>query len=279
MGRYKTDIVVCDGTTKAGWNCTRSFSPGQGACLFQLTGGTGGCGITGNENSGRCCLWVVPAGVTSVIVELWGGGGGGGGSPGTCFCCYMGHGGGGGAYSRKTLTGLTAGQSYTVCAGAGGWGGGMPGGMSGNSCCCGSKGSTSFMTGTGLSNFCSDGGYGGDSRCYWYQSANQINGGYPGTGGDINVKGYDGGLQVPEAQCWQSGWTYGGGSPFGGRNMYMGAQCDTGGDICGNLKHGSLCGQTGNFPGGGGTGGYLTSGCSQCACGGNGSAGLVRIWM
>lgn len=279
MGRYRTDIIVCDTTSKAAWNCTRSFSPGQGSCLFQITGGTGGTCQTGNMGSGTCCAWVVPAGVTSVIIELWGGGGGGGGQPGVCFCCYIGSGGGGGAYSRKTLTGLSAGTTYTVCAGAGGYGGGIESGMSANGCCCGKKGSTTFVTGPGLTNFCSDGGYGGESRCYHWVSRAGANGGFPGTGGDLNVRGYDGGVETQEMNCWDAGWTYGGGSPFGGRNMYMAGQCDTSGNICGNGKHGSGCGLTGNFPGGGGTGGGFMTSCGQCFCGGNGSAGLVRIWM
>ncbi len=58
--------------------------------------------------------WVVPAGVTSVKVGVWGGGGGGG------FALFgNGGGGGGGAYSTGTFA-VTAGQSYTITYGAGG---------------------------------------------------------------------------------------------------------------------------------------------------------------
>ena len=46
--------------------------------------------------------WTVPAGVTSIIVEVWGGGGGGSGRYGTSSS--PGAGGGGGAYARKTYT-------------------------------------------------------------------------------------------------------------------------------------------------------------------------------
>jgi hypothetical protein len=44
--------------------------------------------------------WTAPAGVTSVIVECWGGGGGGGSAAGTG--AYAG-GAAGGAYSKKVL--------------------------------------------------------------------------------------------------------------------------------------------------------------------------------
>jgi len=66
--------------------------------------------------------FTVPAGVTSVAVEVWGGGGGGGRASGTNGAA--GGGGGGGAYAKKTFTGLTGGTSiiyYNVGAfGAGG---------------------------------------------------------------------------------------------------------------------------------------------------------------
>ncbi len=56
---------------------------------------------------------MVPEGVTSVLVELWGGGGAGaaGGTPGG--------GGAGGSYARATFA-VTAGEQFTVSVGAGG---------------------------------------------------------------------------------------------------------------------------------------------------------------
>ena len=278
MGRYKTDIVVCDNTSKAAFNCVRTVTPGQGTCVFQLTGGTGGCGTTGVV-SGCCCAWTVPAGITSIIVELWGGGGGGGSAVG-CMCCHYGSGGGGGAYSRKTLTGLTAGTVYTICAGPGGCGGGKAG-MSGAACCCGIGGGTTYMTGTGLTNFCAGGGFGGDSRCGGYLGHKNHNGGCAGAGGDLNVRGYNGGFHYHNQSCWDVGWGWGGGSPFGGRNMYIaGDKCSMYSDKCATGKAGGgVCGLTGNFPGGGGTGGNTSCCCGICVCGGDGAPGLIRIWM
>jgi hypothetical protein len=64
--------------------------------------------------------FVVPARVTSMTVEVWGGGGG---SPinncfgQTCHCCSGG--GGSGGYARTTLT-VQAGQTYAITVGVGG---------------------------------------------------------------------------------------------------------------------------------------------------------------
>lgn len=59
--------------------------------------------------------WVVPAGVTSVKVEVWGGGGGGG----STVVFGNGGGGGGGAYHSTTFS-VSPGQSYTYTLGSGG---------------------------------------------------------------------------------------------------------------------------------------------------------------
>jgi hypothetical protein len=72
-------------------------------------------------------VFLVPDGVTSVLVELWGGGGAGaaGGASG-------GGGGAGGSYARATFA-VTAGEQFTVSVGAGGDGllgqNGLPGGQ------------------------------------------------------------------------------------------------------------------------------------------------------
>jgi len=58
--------------------------------------------------------WTAPAGVTHVLVEMWGGGAGGGSVDG----------GGGGAYSRSMIA-VTPGSTYTIIVGAGGAAGGL----------------------------------------------------------------------------------------------------------------------------------------------------------
>lgn len=80
--------------------------------------------------------FVVPAGVTHVLVELWGAGGGGGGGSSSLYIedhglqgGYVflggsgGNGGGSGGYVRTLMT-VTAGTAYEVVIGAGGVGGG-----------------------------------------------------------------------------------------------------------------------------------------------------------
>ncbi|MGE0772782.1 MAG: T9SS type A sorting domain-containing protein [Cyclobacteriaceae bacterium] len=64
--------------------------------------------------------FVVPAGVTQLIVEAWGAGGGGGAGVGGSFW-DGGGGGGGGAYSRSVLT-VIPGNAYGYTVGVGGFG-------------------------------------------------------------------------------------------------------------------------------------------------------------
>ena len=71
----------------------------------------------------KTATFVVPAGVLSLTVELWGaGGGGGGGTVGGLGPGSGGGGGGSGAYLKSVLA-VQSGQSYTVEVGRGGAGG------------------------------------------------------------------------------------------------------------------------------------------------------------
>jgi hypothetical protein len=72
--------------------------------------------------------WTCPAGVTKIIIELWGAGGGGGG----------GVGGGGGGYGKEVLT-VIPGNIYTISVGAGGSNCYTP-------CGCNNGGNSSFET-------------------------------------------------------------------------------------------------------------------------------------
>jgi hypothetical protein len=75
---------------------------------------------------------IIPAGVTRVLVELWGAGGGGGGSGAgdcvsifghtVCFLGPSGAGGGGSAYVRAVVK-VTPGSTYAIVIGTGGIGG------------------------------------------------------------------------------------------------------------------------------------------------------------
>jgi len=70
--------------------------------------------------------WVVPPGVTRLLVEVWGAGGGGGADP--CNAPLQGGHGGAGAYSRTAMS-VSGGDTVTVTVGQGGSPGG-PGGSS-----------------------------------------------------------------------------------------------------------------------------------------------------
>lgn len=115
----------------------------------------GQCNNTQDTNFCRniLCCWQVPAGVTSLTFEIWGGGGGGAGA----CCCGWGHPGGAGAYAKKAVTGSLGGENYQLFAAYAG-------------CCspsrsCGYRGCQSWVTGTGLSNFCAEGGLPGCFNC------------------------------------------------------------------------------------------------------------------
>jgi hypothetical protein len=82
--------------------------------------GVAGSGFTGTKEftnpsnaPSTVYSWTAPAGVTHVLVEMWGGGGGGGD--------LIGWGGTGGAYSRSVIA-VTPGSVYTVTVGGGGRG-------------------------------------------------------------------------------------------------------------------------------------------------------------
>jgi hypothetical protein len=99
--------------------------------------GSGGGGFSGIQEFTQSGTFTVPAGVTRLLVEMWGAGGGGGGgfvggegcSPNPFGGCYtynipgnQGHGGGGGSYTR-TIIAVTPGSTYSVVMGTGGAGG------------------------------------------------------------------------------------------------------------------------------------------------------------
>lgn len=107
-----------------------------------------------DQRGGEYMTWCVPSGVTTAIIQLWGGGGGGAGA----CCCQQGVPGGSGAYAKTCLS-VTAGDCYELCAG---WGAEC------SVCCEGCVGGTSYVLGTGLTNFCAEGGAGGKTCCYVY---------------------------------------------------------------------------------------------------------------
>lgn len=99
--------------------------------------GSGTGGFNGIQEFTQNGTLTVPAGVTHLLVELWGaGGGGGGGLLGAEGCAAQliggcntfaiagpqGHGGGGGSYTRAVVS-VTPGMTYSIVIGTGGTGG------------------------------------------------------------------------------------------------------------------------------------------------------------
>jgi hypothetical protein len=93
------------------------------------SGGGGGGGIPRAQvySATGAFAWTVPAGVTRVKIEMWGGGGGGAyqNIPGPVY-----HGGASGAYNMGVFD-VTPGQTYTVIVGDGGDAGNNAPGLTG----------------------------------------------------------------------------------------------------------------------------------------------------
>jgi hypothetical protein len=202
--------------------------------------------------------FTVPAGVTEITVELWGGGGSGGNVQGGSG------GGGGGAYTRAVLT-VAPGNSFTVTVGGGG--------------VATASGGTSSFAGTGFTTVNANGGSGAAGTSGALGATAQTisgtivaafaggNGAGGFTNGDNNRRGGGGG----------------GGSAFtnaAGGNGTAGAQdvAGTGGNGTGKGGNGGISSgsasiaQPGQAPGGGGGG---AAGGSTDS--GNGARGEVRI--
>ena len=104
------------------------------------------CDQSGYLRCGCNCSWTVPSGVTCARFQLWGAGA----SSGNSCCCGYGIPGSSGAYASVIIP-VSSGQTYTICSGCAQcchpcWGGGN------------TVGNPSYVQGTGLTNFCAQGG-------------------------------------------------------------------------------------------------------------------------
>lgn len=116
--------------------------------------------------------WIVPAGVNTATFHIWGGGGSGAPS----HCCMSGVPGGSGAYAFKTVS-VTPGECYTACyEGAERYcctdlSSQAVGSQTTDNACpwimYGLRGMKAYVNGTGLTNFCVEGGNPGVVRCGW----------------------------------------------------------------------------------------------------------------
>ena len=221
-----------------------------------------------------CCLWTIPAGISTIYVELWGAGGGGGG-PGNCCCCNAGPGGGSGSYASATIA-VSGGSQLTVCAGNGGT-------MGCAACTNGGAGNPSYVTGGGIGTLCAGGGGGGCSGacnvprgCYGVNQTN-FGCGNAGTNNSSPVANF------AICACGEGGHMFG--QPLGCRYETKGGSAPMAGGIGAWATYSACCpcngnspAQGGDFPGGGGAGANSSCCCGGCGCGGCGASGLVRIW-
>ncbi len=136
-------IVAGAGAPNAGLWC---MIPKNAASGGSWTGGFKVCETSSYKRCNASCNWTVPAGVTCARFQVWGAGGG----SGTSCCCGGSPNGGNGAYASVIMP-VTAGQTYTLCAGC--------------AYCCFTEraqmtvdGEPSYVQGQGLTNFCAEGG-------------------------------------------------------------------------------------------------------------------------
>ena len=253
-----------DTNIKAEGTGSQKFSPNNskadksvvGLWRFEETGGTGsyikdskGFKTAIYSYTGSDQTFVVPTGITSIDVEMWGGGGGGGNAGGWTY----GYEGGNSGHTTGTLA-VTPGQSLTVMVGAGGTNGSIVNtnpsyGGGGRSCNTGSD--------------CRYGGQGGGRSAIRISSSDIITAGGGGGGGASRATyGSEGGSG--------GGWSGTNGTSYtvypndcggrGGTETAGGA-----GGVCGNANGSAGSQYTGGNPasnsyGGGGGGGYFGGG-------------------
>lgn len=253
-------LVLCPPNTGGGGGNT-----GGSVEYFLLNNGTvttmisNTCNPTSLCSNGNPATFTVPAGVTSINVELVGGGGGGGMGISGGSNNYSGGGGGGGGFTSATVS-VTPGSVFQVTAGKGGAGSGTNSSQT--------SGTSSIFAGI-------DAG------------GNTINiKGFAGVKGTSGVVGVNPGGTTPGGLgggrtgsgtcsvgtvCGESG-TYGnncaGNTCFGGRGG------DSGSGGAGGMASYNLA-QNGSPYGGGGAGG--SQGIGGASAGGAGNGGKVKI--
>jgi hypothetical protein len=205
--------------------------------------------------------FTVPAGVTQITIEAWGGGGAGGGSTAIVDCEGSGGAGGGGGAYASSIRSVTPGQILQVVVGVGGTG------------VCGANGTAggpSFVgpdTNPVNAYVRAAGGSGGTASIAVGSPPGGVGGTTAASVGSTRYAGTDGGAGAAGALIC-SGAGGAGASPGGGSG---------GAGLCGTVPDEmNRNGNPGNAPGGGGGGGR-TSGLGVCRPGGAGAAGKVVI--
>lgn len=213
--------------------------------------------------------FTVPAGITSLTVECWGGGGGGGGN---ISLTDGGGGGGGGAYSKSVLS-VVPGTVYSLTVGNGGSGGnaGSDGGIGADSWFINSttilaKGGGKGLKKSGLIIGASSGNGGAGGSALLGIGAIKYSGGN-------GAKGYDGLFGSGGGGGSSAGTgANGGNAPLANGGTNTGGIAPTGGGNGGFGKY-LYNGESGKIPGGGGGGSSILTAGS----GGNGANGKIII--
>ncbi|MEZ4791072.1 MAG: PKD domain-containing protein [Flavobacteriales bacterium] len=196
--------------------------------------------------------FTVPAGVTQVTVECWGGGGRGGTL--TSAAAARGGGGGGGAYSRSVLT-VTPGSNHTVTVGAG-----STSTSAGGDSWFGSAATVLAKGGNSCANNSSTGATGGTAAA------------------SIGTVKFSGGTGANAPGSTGGGGGSSAGTAANGANGagQSGGTAPAGGGDGGNGANGFVAaGNAGSAPGGGGGG--AERGCCITANGGSGANGQVLV--
>lgn len=233
VGLYVITVAYGQTTVTAPNIAVLPTAPFIGWKLPQLSPGFAS-GVQSFASSGT---FIVPAGVTQVEVEVWGGGSGSFASTTTAPS----GGGSGGGYARKRITGLITGQSIPVTVGLGG-NAGVIGGPAATAGAASAFGSFVSATGGNLNGLATVG--------------NPQNGATPGgvgVGGDVNIGGSSG-----QAGMLNQGGM-GGGAPMGG------------------MQNSGTAGVAGVYPGGGAAGAGTGANSSTAYAGAAGANGLVVV--
>ena len=191
--------------------------------------------------------FTVPAGVSAIEVEIWGGGSGSWAS----VSGITGGGGSGGGYARKRISGLTAGAVATIAIGAGG--------SAGVSGVAPGAGGASSVTIGGTIVLSATGGVVNPLGSVPAPSLGNIAG--AGSGGDINLYGGDGGAGV--ANQGSVVFNLGG---YGGD-----------GPLSGGIVNSGNTGNAGRFPGGGASGAGTGAAGTTAYAGAAGAGGLCIV--
>lgn len=261
------------------WNSTTSLpSPSWGGGTAAAGGyiyTVGGTSLNGQVYTSQgAATFVVPTGITSITVKLWGGGGGGGAGGSSA----AGGAGGGSGFVEGTVT-VTPGETLNVYVGGGG-GGGTRNTAGGGG---GGGGYSSIYRGSTLLALAAGGGGGGGGRNSSGNTGGQGGPGGGASGVNGSAAGVAGGGGGGTASAGGSGGTGGSNSGTAGASLTGGAgangrtsQGADGGANNGGLATGGSGGSvtsTTRAAGGGGGAGYFGGGGGSGSSSGSGGAG------